>query len=302
MICTNCGNAVEPSNRFCPKCGAAVQPQAPPPYGSPPPYSAPQSPMLGGPPGPPAKKSSCGKIILILAIILLLLGGGVAVAIYFGYQKLEQTLKSSEAYTVAVDALKANEEVRNQLGEITDTGFPLGAYSQNADGTGNAAFFMSVQGTKASGKYEVELVRSNSVWRLTRGVVRTQSGDSIQVATGRTPDEPNSNDNTNLDMEKPEVPTTGTTISGGVLNGKAISLPKPAYPPIARSAKASGTVIVRVLVDEKGNVVSARATSGHPLLQASAVAAARSAKFSPTQLNGKPVKVSGTIRYEFTAE
>src|SRR5258705_6944039 len=38
----------------------------------------------------------------------------------------------------------------------------------------------------------------------------------------------------------------GKTISGGVLNGKAISLPKPAYPPIAKAAKASGVVIVQV--------------------------------------------------------
>ena len=144
MICTSCGNTVESFNKFCPKCGAPVQPSAPPQYASPPPYSAPQMPM-GGPTAPPAKKSSCGKIILIAVIILLILGGGLAVAIYFGYQKLEQTLKSSEAYTVALNALKANEEARDQLGEIKDTGFPLGAFSQNADGSGNAAFVMSVQ-------------------------------------------------------------------------------------------------------------------------------------------------------------
>jgi len=131
--------------------------------------------------GQPPRKSGCGKIILILAIILLVLGGGVAVAIYFGYQKLESTLKSSEAYTVAVNRLKENEEVKNQLGEIKDTGFPLGAYNQRSDGSGDASFVMSVQGTKDSGRYEVSLVRSNSVWRLTKGVVRTSSGKVIDV-------------------------------------------------------------------------------------------------------------------------
>ena len=92
------------------------------------------------------------------------------------------------------------------------------------------------------------------------------------------------------------------TISGGVLNGKAISKPQPAYPPIAKAARASGTVIVQVLVDEKGNVVSARAVSGHPLLQPSAVAAARQAKFSPTLLSGQPVKVTGVITYNFVLQ
>lgn len=94
-------------------------------------------------------------------------------------------------------------------------------------------------------------------------------------------------------------PTKRAPISGGVLNGKAISLPQPAYPPIAKAAKASGTVVVQVLVDENGNVVSAHAVSGHPLLQAVSVSAARSAKFSPTKLSGEPVKVTGVITYKF---
>ncbi|HYK21122.1 MAG TPA: TonB family protein [Pyrinomonadaceae bacterium] len=91
-------------------------------------------------------------------------------------------------------------------------------------------------------------------------------------------------------------------ISGGVLNGKAISLPKPAYPPIAKAAHAAGTVVVQVLIDENGNVVSAHAISGHPLLQAVAVAAARQARFSPTKLSGQPVKVTGMIQYNFVAQ
>src|SRR5215813_14472957 len=91
-------------------------------------------------------------------------------------------------------------------------------------------------------------------------------------------------------------------ISGGVLNGKAISLPKPAYPPIARAAHAAGTVVVQVLIDENGNVIAAHAVSGHPLLQGAAVGAARSAKFSPTKLSGQPVKVTGVIQYNFVAQ
>ncbi len=88
-------------------------------------------------------------------------------------------------------------------------------------------------------------------------------------------------------------------ISGGVLNGKATSLPKPPYPPAARAVRASGAVTVQVLIDESGHVVSASAVSGHPLLRAAAVQAARGARFSPTQLSGQPVKVSGVITYNF---
>jgi TonB family protein len=88
-------------------------------------------------------------------------------------------------------------------------------------------------------------------------------------------------------------------INGGVLNNKAVSLPLPPYPPIAKAAHASGSVKVQVTIDEEGNVVSAQAVSGHPLLQAAAVAAARQAKFSPTKLSGQPTKVQGVVVYTF---
>src|SRR5215208_3783159 len=97
-------------------------------------------------------------------------------------------------------------------------------------------------------------------------------------------------------------PRPKTVVSGGVLNGKAISKPQPAYPPIAKAARASGTVTVQILVDESGRVVSASAVSGHPLLQQAAVAAARQARFSPTLLSGQPVKVSGVITYNFVLQ
>jgi protein TonB len=108
-----------------------------------------------------------------------------------------------------------------------------------------------------------------------------------------------------LDVPPPPAPTPRrptAPISGGVLNGKAISLPKPPYPAIARTAHASGTVTVQVTVDEEGNVISAHAVTGHPLLQAAAVAAARQAKFAPTKLSGQPVKVMGVIVYNFVAQ
>jgi len=89
------------------------------------------------------------------------------------------------------------------------------------------------------------------------------------------------------------------TVSGGVLNGKATSLPKPAYPAAAKAVRAGGPVSVQVLIDESGSVISASAVSGHPLLRAAAAQAARGARFSPTLLSGQPVKVSGVITYNF---
>ena len=95
---------------------------------------------------------------------------------------------------------------------------------------------------------------------------------------------------------------SGATVSGGVLNGKAKSLPKPEYPPAAKAVKASGAVMVQILLDENGSITSATAISGHPLLRQAAVEAAKKATFAPTILSGKAVRVSGVLTFNFTPE
>lgn len=90
------------------------------------------------------------------------------------------------------------------------------------------------------------------------------------------------------------------TVDCGVLCDKVISTPTPPYPAIGRTARAQGAVVVQIEIDEDGNVISATAISGHPLLRAAAVQAARLSTFSRTQLAGQPVKVNGSLIYNFT--
>ncbi|HEV7858175.1 MAG TPA: TonB family protein [Pyrinomonadaceae bacterium] len=316
MFCNNCGNQVQPFNKFCPRCGVPMNAEAPtPPPPQPPPYQpassfgdAPRRPMAGSSMGQPQKKSGCGKILLIVSIILLLIGGGIAAAIYYGYNYAEKALKSSEAYGIALAALKDNPHVAEKMGDIKDTGFPLGSFSENGDGTGAAAYRMSVQGTKASGYYNVVMRRQNRKWRLITGSITLNNGETIDVMKAEDSilggDETDSGDNSNTGMPPPPTPMKppADAISGGVLNAKAIDLPKPTYPATARAVHASGTVVVQVLVDESGNVMTAQATSGHPLLRQAAVAAAKQARFTPTKLSGRPVKVSGVLTYNFEAQ
>jgi len=105
-----------------------------------------------------------------------------------------------------------------------------------------------------------------------------------------------------LDSEPPPPPAPKPIlkpVSGGVLNGTAISLPSPGYPETARRLRMSGIVSVEVIVDETGKVISAVATSGPAALREVAVQAALRARFSPTKLSGQPVKVAGLINYKF---
>ena len=133
-----------------------------------------------------------------------------------------------------------------------------------------------------------------------RKIVTTDSNAAAQLATMRT----NTVDSpaVRVDSEPPPPPAPRPLlkpVSGGVLNGTALSLPAPYYPDTARRLRMTGVVVVEVVVDETGKVISAHATSGPSPLRDVAVQAALKARFSPTKLSGQPVKVSGVINYKF---
>jgi TonB family protein len=81
-----------------------------------------------------------------------------------------------------------------------------------------------------------------------------------------------------------------------------IYAPRPTYPPIARAARASGSVVIQVLIDKEGNVISATAIDGHPLLRAAALDAARRSTYRPILVSGQPIMTSGSLTYNFTLE
>jgi protein TonB len=85
-----------------------------------------------------------------------------------------------------------------------------------------------------------------------------------------------------------------------IVNGRAISLPQPSYPQNAKDAGIEGTVTVYITIDEKGDVIEAHGSGAHPYLEEAAVAAAKQAKFEPTQVDGQPVLVTASITYRFT--
>lgn len=128
-----------------------------------------------------------------------------------------------------------------------------------------------------------------------------------------TPDESNSNTNAATPTPRPTSsprpsPTvtatppaspTQTPVNMGILNDRAVNLQKPSYPQIAREMRASGPVRVQVVVDEKGNVNSAKAVSGHPLLRSTAENAAKNSKFTPAKVSGRNVKATGVLVYNF---
>jgi len=140
---------------------------------------------------------------------------------------------------------------------------------------------------KAVGKFKFSpAVKDGKPVESELGMSLTIGKAARKALEPKQPDDPNN----------PKIPNH---INGGDISGKAISLPKPQYPREARAAGAAGAVSVQVLVGEDGEMISAQAIIGPPLLHFAARSAACKAKFAPTQLQGNPVKVSGVLKYFF---
>ena len=99
----------------------------------------------------------------------------------------------------------------------------------------------------------------------------------------------------------PPKPVQGRIRQGGnVQAAKLINKIQPAYPPLARQTRISGTVRLHAIIGKNGEVKQLEVMSGHPLLVQAALDAVRQWKYQPTQLNGEAVEVDTTIDVIFS--
>jgi hypothetical protein len=214
MQCSNCGYDLPAGVRFCPKCGTPSAPAVTAPVANAQPtvsfgaQSPPPQPLSGGGMTGQRQKSGCGKAIVILLVIGLVLIGLAGGGVYYAYRVLGDKLRSSEAYTVAVSTLKSDPTVADKLGAITDTGFPLGAFHEDMNGTGDAAYHLSVKGTKANGTYDVAMTRRAGKWYLQTGKVTLADGETFNVKSTSATRVDNSNANDNM-VAPPPPPSPG---------------------------------------------------------------------------------------------
>jgi len=99
---------------------------------------------------------------------------------------------------------------------------------------------------------------------------------------------------------RPPKPTAPIKVGGNVQEAKIIARPQPIYPPLARQARISGTVVLHAIIDKDGHVSELQVISGHPLLVQAAIDAVKQWRYQPTTLNGDAVEVDTTINVVFT--
>lgn len=96
----------------------------------------------------------------------------------------------------------------------------------------------------------------------------------------------------------PEKPKK-VNISSGVATGLLLQRVQPIYPPIAKAARVSGTVVLQATISKSGSIENLRVVSGNAMLQQAALEAVRNWKYKPYLLNGDPVEVDTTINVVF---
>jgi periplasmic protein TonB len=89
-------------------------------------------------------------------------------------------------------------------------------------------------------------------------------------------------------------------VSQGVTEGLLIRKLQPTYPPLAKTARIQGDVVLNAVISKNGAIENLRVMSGHPMLVTSALDAVKQWKYKPYILNGEPVEVETTITVKFT--
>ena len=104
---------------------------------------------------------------------------------------------------------------------------------------------------------------------------------------------------------RPLPPAPAPTVAhpfrtSNMLKGNLIRRVDPVYPPLARSARIQGPVVLVAVISKAGAIENLRAVSGHPMLVPAAIDAVRQWMYRPYILNSEPIEVETQITVNFS--
>ncbi len=96
------------------------------------------------------------------------------------------------------------------------------------------------------------------------------------------------------------APPKTVAVSAGVAGGLLVQRTAPVYPQIAKTARVSGTVVLKATISKTGIIKNLHVVSGPAMLTQSALDAVKTWRYKPYKLNGDPVEIETTINVTFT--
>lgn len=85
-----------------------------------------------------------------------------------------------------------------------------------------------------------------------------------------------------------------------ISEGNLIRKVQPIYPPLARSARIQGAVVLQAVISKQGTIENLSVVTGHPMLAPAAIDAVRQWRYRPYILNNEPVEVETQITVNFS--
>jgi len=103
---------------------------------------------------------------------------------------------------------------------------------------------------------------------------------------------------------RPVMPVAPPTITRAyrtsvMLQGSLIRKVEPQYPPLARTARIQGPVVLAAVISKAGTIDDLRLVSGHPMLAKAAIDAVSQWRYRPYVLNGDVIEVETQITVNF---
>ena len=132
--------------------------------------------------------------------------------------------------------------------------------------------------------------RDSSSLRIRTCLTNSVSGFGVMGGMGSAP----------TVVARPEKPKGPQRVSAGVMAGSIITRTQPVYPPIAKAAHVSGSVVLHAVISKTGTIENLEVISGPEMLRANALEAVRSWRYKPYLLNGEPTEVDTQVTVNFT--
>jgi TonB family protein len=262
-------------------------------------------------PAPPPKKANIGMTVFMTILgTLAVIGGGLGVWWYLGKQTPASNVNSNRPTNVNTVSNANTTDYNANFGSNSTFNANLANTNVNTNSLYNTNLAVNTvtktqtptPTPKITPKPTVKPANVNAninanVKVNANTAVNTAANTVVNIKPANILPPPATPKPAQTQLPTPPKPTP-KNVNVGNMTGRAVSLPKPAYPSTAKQSGANGQVIVQVTVDEEGNVLSASAVSGHPLLRRPAEAAARQAKFA-SNIGGMNSKATGVVVYNF---
>jgi TonB family protein len=242
----------------------------------------------------PEGKKKTGLFVGIGLAAVLLVGG------VFSYMRLHSSAPVQKATTTSPAAVNSSTELK-----------PTPSSPSNTDATTVATVASPTvdttdTGSKSRADSEMMNHQLNAPSRISSDLKTLAGGKDAPPAAGFGAGDLGGSSNQNNGVfsgqSGPKVKVAApqrVSISAGIAVGLLMQKTSPVYPPMAKTARVQGTVVIQANISKTGSIENPRVVSGPVMLRQSALEAVKSWRYRPYMLSGEPVDVETTINVNF---